>query len=51
MGLVDEDVVDAELVEDQAVVFLVLGGQFFEPLYAGSGVMWLRSPSVYPVMP
>ncbi len=30
MRLVDEDVVNAQLVEDEPVVFLVLGEQVFE---------------------
>ena len=34
MGLVDEDVIDAELVEDQPVVLLVLGEQILEPFLA-----------------
>ena len=34
MGLVDEEVIDAELVEDQPVVLLVLGQQVLEPLLA-----------------
>ena len=35
MRLVDEDVIDAELVEDQPVVFLVFGKQVFEPFGPG----------------
>ena len=34
MRLVDEEVIDAELVEDQAVVFFLLGEQVFEALLA-----------------
>ena len=34
VGLVDEDVVDAQLVEDQPVVLLVLGQQVLELLLA-----------------
>ena len=34
MRLVDEDVIDAQLVEDQPVVLLVLGQQVFQPLLA-----------------
>jgi hypothetical protein len=51
MGLVDEHMIDAKLVKYQAIVLLILSGKLFQPLYAGSGVMWFRSPSVYPVMP
>ena len=32
MRLVDEDVIDAQFVEDQAVILLVLGEQVLEPL-------------------
>ena len=35
MGLVDEDVIDAQVVEHQPVVFLVPGEQVFQPLLAG----------------
>ena len=34
MRLVDEDVIDAQLVEHQPVVLLVLGQQVFQPLLA-----------------
>ena len=34
MGLVDEDVIDAQLVEHQPVILLVLGGQLLQPLLA-----------------
>ena len=34
MGLVDEDVIDAQLVEHQPVILLVLGEQVFQPLLA-----------------
>ena len=34
VGLVDEEVIDAQLVEDQAVVLLVLGEQVLQPLLA-----------------
>ena len=32
VGLVDEEVIDPKLVEDQAVVFLVLGEELLQPL-------------------
>ena len=35
MRLVDEDVIDAEFVEHQPVVFLVLGEQVLQPFLAG----------------
>ena len=34
MGLVDEDVIDAQLVEDQPIVFLVLGQQVLQAFLA-----------------
>ncbi len=40
MGFVDEDVIDAEFVEDKAVVLLVAGKQVFEFLLAG-GLLFL----------
>ena len=36
MGLVDEDVIDAQLVEHQPVVLLVLGEQVLQPLLAAA---------------
>ena len=35
MRLVDEDVIDAQLVEHQPVILLVLGQQVFQPFLAG----------------
>jgi hypothetical protein len=35
LGLVDEQVIDAQLVEDQPVVLLLLGEQSFQLLLAG----------------
>ena len=34
MRLVDEDMVDAQLIEDEPVIFLVLGEQVFQPRFA-----------------
>jgi hypothetical protein len=34
VGFVDEDVIDAQLVEDKAVVLLLLGQEFFQAFFA-----------------
>ena len=39
LGLVDEDVIDAQFIEDKAVVLLVLGQQGLQPLGAGRLVL------------
>ena len=40
VGLVDEDVIDAQFVEDQPVVLLVLGQQVFQLLLAGGFLLF-----------
>ena len=46
MRLVDEDMVDAELVEHQPVILLVLGQQVFQPLLAGGDLLLDRLDDV-----